>query len=87
MIAVRALSRALRSAHAASERLRAFPPTQDCLKAVRRMNVCPTCSPSAASEQPAKPCANYCINVMKGCLAYHIEAQETWDKLVGQSRN
>jgi hypothetical protein len=31
-----------------------------------------------------KTCGNYCVNVMKGCLAYHAELGDSWDKFVGK---
>ena len=30
-----------------------------------------------------RPCASYCHNVMRGCLAYHAELSESWDKFAG----
>ena len=39
------------------------------------MNSCPACQGYAG----LKPCSNYCINVMKGCLVFHIEMQQKWD--------
>jgi hypothetical protein len=44
------------------------------------MNSCPACQ----GYSDIKPCNNYCLNVMKGCLAYHIEIQEQWDQFVGE---
>ena len=44
------------------------------------MNSCPACE----GYTDIKPCNNYCLNVMKGCLAYHIEIQTQWDEFVGK---
>ena len=44
------------------------------------MNSCPACQGYAG----LKPCSNYCINVMKGCLVFHIEMQQKWDDFAGK---
>lgn len=31
-----------------------------------------------------KPCSNYCLNVMKGCLAHHSELDVEWNNFVGE---
>ena len=48
------------------------------MKAVQKMNFCPACQ--GFSE--LKTCSSYCINVMKGCLVFHIEMQTHWDNLL-----
>jgi hypothetical protein len=53
-------------------------PTKECLKAVQKMNSCPACQ----GYPELKPCSNYCINVMKGCLVFHIELQDQWDSFI-----
>ena len=53
------------------------------MKAVQKMNSCPACQ----GFPELRPCSNYCINVMKGCLAFHIETQDMWDKFVGKCKN
>ena len=40
------------------------------------MNSCPACQ----GYTELKPCGSYCINVMKGCLVWHIELQKLWDQ-------
>jgi hypothetical protein len=55
--------------------------SESCLRAVEKMNTCPVCLGYA----DIKPCNNYCLNVMKGCLAYHIEIQDQWDQYVGEA--
>ena len=52
--------------------------SEECLAAVQKMNSCPACQ----GYSDIKPCNNYCLNVMKGCLAHHIEIQEQWDEFV-----
>ena len=57
-----------------------IPISDECMKAVQKMNSCPACQ----GFPELRPCSNYCINVMKGCLAFHIETQDMWDKFVGK---
>ena len=47
------------------------------------MNSCPACQGYAG----LKPCSNYCINVMKGCLVFHIEMQQKWDDFAGKNKS
>jgi len=54
--------------------------TPSCLTAIQRMNSCPVCDGLAES----KPCSNFCLNVMNGCLAHRIELQKDWDKFAGK---
>ena len=51
-------------------------PSQECKNAVQKMNSCPACQ----GYTELKPCGSYCINVMKGCLVWHIELQKLWDQ-------
>ena len=53
-------------------------PTQECMKAIQKRDSCPACQGFAE----IKPCSNYCINVMKGCLVFHIELQKHWDQFL-----
>ncbi|KAL0185035.1 hypothetical protein M9458_020731, partial [Cirrhinus mrigala] len=32
-----------------------------------------------------KPCNNYCLNVMKGCLANQADLDPEWSKYIGKS--
>ena len=57
--------------------------SKECLKAVQKMNSCPACQ----GYPNLKPCSNYCINVMKGCLVFHIELQNHWDKFIDAMNN
>ncbi|XP_042353118.1 glypican-1b [Plectropomus leopardus] len=51
--------------------------SQECMRAVMRMTYCPHCRGMAS----AKPCANYCSNVMKGCLANQADLNTEWRHL------
>lgn len=78
MVAARALLKAVQSAYEIAHQMKNLPPSSECLKAVQKMNSCPACQ----GYTKLKPCSNYCINVMKGCLVYHIELQDAWDKFI-----
>ncbi|XP_074507304.1 glypican-1b [Sebastes fasciatus] len=49
----------------------------DCMRAMMRMTYCPHCRGMAS----ARPCANYCSNVMKGCLANQADLNTEWRHL------
>ncbi|KAE8290960.1 Glypican-1 Secreted glypican-1 Precursor [Larimichthys crocea] len=51
--------------------------SQECMKAMMRMTYCPHCRGMAS----ARPCANYCSNVMKGCLANQADLNTEWKHL------
>ena len=44
------------------------------------MSSCPACQ----GIPEILPCNDYCVNVMKGCLAYHAELDASWDKFIGK---
>ena len=44
------------------------------------MSSCPACQGLPEIE----PCKGYCINVMKGCLAFHSELSDSWNKFIGE---
>src|SRR6218665_1363205 len=56
--------------------------SQPCLRAVTRMSWCPYCR----GFTHLKPCSNYCLNVMKGCLAYHYELNDAWNAYIGEDQ-
>jgi hypothetical protein len=45
------------------------------------MTGCPACQ----GLPELKACSNYCINVMKGCLAYQAELDADWNSFVGEA--
>lgn len=53
--------------------------SQECMRAMMRMTYCPHCRGMAS----ARPCANYCSNVMKGCLANQADLNTEWRHLAG----
>lgn len=55
-----------------------IPPTEACNKALMKMMYCPHCR----GLTQTKPCNNYCLNTMKGCLAYHSELNAVWNDYI-----
>lgn len=53
-------------------------PSQQCSRALMKMTYCPHCH----GLPDLKPCGNYCLNVMKGCLAYHAELDKEWNNYI-----
>ncbi|XP_020778055.1 glypican-1b [Boleophthalmus pectinirostris] len=51
--------------------------SQECMRAMMKMTYCPHCRGMAS----ARPCANYCANVMKGCLANQADLNSEWRHL------
>ncbi|XP_076001106.1 glypican-1b [Genypterus blacodes] len=51
--------------------------SQECMRAMMRMTYCPHCR----GMPSARPCANYCSNVMKGCLANQADLNTEWRHL------
>jgi hypothetical protein len=56
-------------------------PSPDCVRALTKMTGCPACQ----GLPELKACSNYCINVMKGCLAYQAELDADWNNFVGEA--
>lgn len=55
--------------------------TPACIRALTRMLYCPFCRGMPA----VKPCKNYCLNVMKGCLANQADLDPEWNLYIGKS--
>ncbi|XP_058489657.1 glypican-1-like [Solea solea] len=49
----------------------------ECTRAMMKMTYCPHCRGMAS----ARPCANYCSNVIKGCLANQADLNTEWRHL------
>ncbi|KAK6314116.1 hypothetical protein J4Q44_G00155750 [Coregonus suidteri] len=54
------------------------PLSPECIRAMMKLVYCPHCRGLAS----VKPCANYCRNVMKGCLANQADLDTEWQSLV-----
>jgi glypican 4 (K-glypican) len=55
-------------------------PKDECVLGLTKMYGCSACQGIPA----IKTCKDFCVNVMKGCLAYHSELGDSWDKFVGE---
>ncbi|KAL5004606.1 hypothetical protein ScPMuIL_018062 [Solemya velum] len=55
-----------------------IPPTDACTKALMKMIYCPHCRGLTRT----KPCNNFCLNTLKGCLAYHAEMNVAWNEYI-----
>uniref|UniRef100_A0A671MPN0 Glypican-6-like n=1 Tax=Sinocyclocheilus anshuiensis TaxID=1608454 RepID=A0A671MPN0_9TELE len=53
-----------------------------CSKALTKMLYCPYCG----GLPSLKPCANYCQNVMRGCLANQADLDPEWNLFIGKMR-
>ncbi|XP_007554783.1 glypican-4 [Poecilia formosa] len=49
-----------------------------CVRAATKMLYCPYCSGQVA----LKPCQNYCLNVMRGCLANQADLDTEWNNFL-----
>merc|ERR1719219_1445560 len=45
---------------------------------VKKMRTCSACQ----GLPDLKPCGGYCTNIMKGCLAYHGEINDSWNEYI-----
>lgn len=54
------------------------PLSPECTRAMMKLLYCPHCRGLAS----VKPCANYCSNVMKGCLANQADLDSEWQNLM-----
>lgn len=55
--------------------------SSSCRQAVTKMRYCPYCS----GVPYTKPCHDYCMNVMKGCLANQADLNPEWNNYIGES--
>ena len=54
--------------------------TASCTKAVTKMLQCPLCH----ALDSIRPCNDYCMNVMRGCLVHHAGINDAWNTFIGQ---
>ena len=74
------LLQALKSSFEISEEMKDVEASEECLKAVQKMNSCPACQ----GFPGLRPCNHYCVDVMRSCLEHHIQTQNLWDKFIGE---
>ncbi len=82
-VATRTFAQALGEGKRILARILKIAPRDKCVEALTRMSSCPACQGLPA----IRPCSSYCLNVMKGCLAYHTELADSWDKFIGKQSN
>ncbi|XP_005796035.1 glypican-1-like [Xiphophorus maculatus] len=76
-VAARAFLQGLQTSREVVGKVLQVPLSQKCMGAIMRMTYCPHCR----GMPTAKPCANYCSNVMKGCLANQADLHTEWSHL------
>lgn len=54
-------------------------PEENCVIGLMKMLHCSSCN----GLLDVKICGNYCVNVMKGCLAFYLEMESEWNNFVG----
>uniref|UniRef100_A0A3P9DIE5 Glypican-1 n=1 Tax=Maylandia zebra TaxID=106582 RepID=A0A3P9DIE5_9CICH len=76
-VAARSFVQGLVTAGEAVRRVSQVPMSQECMRAIMKMTYCPHCR----GMPSARPCLNYCTNVMKGCLANQADLDTEWRHL------
>lgn len=76
-VATRTYEQALAAAAEVARNMMNVRPNADCTAALTKMHQCGACKGFVE-----KPCSNYCVNVMKGCLHYYNEMDIEWDNFV-----
>lgn len=76
-ISTRSFSQALILSGEVMRRVSQVRMTPECRRSVMKMTYCPHCRGMAS----AKPCPNYCLNVMKGCLANNADMDAEWNNM------
>ncbi|XP_076847722.1 glypican-1 [Brachyhypopomus gauderio] len=77
-IAARAFVQGLNMAGDVVRKVSQVALSPECNRAIMRLVYCPHCRGLGS----VKPCANYCRNVMKGCLANQADLDTEWQNLV-----
>ncbi|EDW70228.1 glypican-4 [Drosophila virilis] len=73
-VATRTYGQALATAAEVSKRILTIRLNPDCTGALTKMQHCGACK-----GYTEKPCTNYCVNVIKGCLHYLHEFDTEWE--------
>ncbi|XP_028824964.1 glypican-1 [Denticeps clupeoides] len=77
-IAARAFVQGLTVAGEVVRKVSQVPLSPECNRAIMGLMYCPHCRGLGM----LKPCANYCKNVMKGCLANQADLDSEWENLI-----
>jgi len=79
-VASRTFAQALLEGKQIVNKISKIPPKDECVKALTKMSSCPACQ----GIPEIQPCRGYCINVMKGCLAFHAQLSDSWNEFIGK---
>uniref|UniRef100_A0A663F7T6 Glypican 6 n=1 Tax=Aquila chrysaetos chrysaetos TaxID=223781 RepID=A0A663F7T6_AQUCH len=79
-IAARTFVQGLTVGREVANRLLHFSKKNRCIRALMKMLYCPYCR----GLPTVKPCNNYCLNVMKGCLANQADLDTEWNLFIGK---
>ncbi|XP_062902213.1 glypican-1-like isoform X1 [Mobula hypostoma] len=77
-IAARSFVRGLSVGTDVVRKVSQVPPSPECVRAMMRLMYCPHCR----SMPNVKPCNNYCLNILKGCLANQADLDSEWRNLI-----
>uniref|UniRef100_A0A3Q0S3G5 Glypican-1 n=1 Tax=Amphilophus citrinellus TaxID=61819 RepID=A0A3Q0S3G5_AMPCI len=77
LVAVRSFVQGLVISGDVVRKVSQVPLSQECMRAIMKMTYCPHCR----GMPSARPCVNYCSNVMKGCLANQADLNTEWRHL------
>lgn len=77
-IAARTFVQGLSVGREVANRVSKVGSTPACIRALTKMMYCPYCQAMPA----VKPCNNYCLNVMKGCLANQADLDPEWNQYI-----
>ncbi|XP_061579410.1 glypican-6-like [Cololabis saira] len=77
-IAARTFVQGLSVGREVAQRVSKVSSTPPCIRALTKMLYCPFCQ----GMPSVKPCKNYCLNVMKGCLANQADLNPEWNQYI-----
>ncbi|KAM4663946.1 glypican-4 [Discoglossus pictus] len=77
-VAARTFAQGLSVARDVINKVSSVNPTPLCLRAMMKMTYCPHCRGLVS----VKPCNNYCMNVMRGCLANPGDLDAEWNNFI-----
>ncbi|KAM6934730.1 glypican-6-like isoform 2-T2 [Xenentodon cancila] len=77
-IAARTFVQGLSVGREVAQRVSKVSSTPACIRALTKMLYCPFCQ----GMPSVKPCKNYCLNVMKGCLANQADLNPEWNQYI-----
>ncbi|UYV73276.1 GPC4 [Cordylochernes scorpioides] len=77
-IAMRTFVKSLREVRKVVKDMMEVAVFPECSRALMRMTYCPHCY----GEPQLPPCPSYCMNVLRGCLAYHADLDPNWNLFV-----